>query len=89
MPKKGDRRKWYSILLVGLVLVLATLSLSCGSRHIDEADDYLKRASRATSDLRRQVELGLPVQNIASELEYIERLIDNARSELQDMRPRY
>ena len=84
-----NKPKWYPILLVGLVLVLATLSLSCGSRHIDEADDYLKRASRATSDLRKQVELGSPVQDLAYELEYIERLIDNARLELQNMRPSY
>ncbi len=84
-----NKIRWYSILLVGLVLVLATLLLGCGLDHVDKADDYLKQASRATSDLRRQVENGLPVQNMASELQYIERLIDDARSELQDMRPNY
>ena len=89
MPKKRDRRQWYSILLVGLVLILATLSLSCGSRHIDEADDYLKQALDQIGDLRRSEWYGGEVKDLDSKLEDIERLIDDARSVLQDMRQQY
>ncbi len=81
--------KWYSILLVGFVLVLAILPLSCGSDHIDNAQDYLKKASRATSDLRSQVKSQKDDHELLLTIDYLERLIDDALSELHDMRPNY
>ena len=36
--------RWYSILLVGLIFILATSLLSCGPDHVDNAQDYLKSA---------------------------------------------
>ena len=84
-----NKIRWYSILLVGLVFILATLLLSCGPDHVDNAQDYLKSALKDTQNLRMRVENGLPVQNMASELEHIERLIEDALQELHDMRPNY
>ena len=83
------KMKLYSILLVGLVLLLATLLVGCGYDHLDKAEDYLKEASKVTSKLRMRAESGEPVQHMASQLEYIEDLIDDALQELYDMRPNY
>lgn len=83
------KMKLCSIMLIGLVLVLATSLLSCGYDHVDKAEDSLKKALRATTDLRRQFEWGVQPQNIDSELQYIEMLIEDALQELHDMRPEY
>jgi len=84
-----NKIRWYSILLVGLVFILATLLLSCGPDHVDNAQDYLKRALRATGDLRNQVELHKDSHEVMQTIDYVERLIEDALQELHDMRPNY
>jgi len=89
LDRKGaimwDRRKWYSIILIGVVMVLATFSLSCNDGRLDKADDYLKRASLATDHLRGDLAYGREV-DVDSELEYIGKLIEWARDEISDIR---
>ena len=77
-------RKWYGVLLIGLITVLATFSLSCTDGRLDEADDYLKRASLATDHLRDDLAYGREV-DVDSELEYIRKLIEWARDEIADI----
>jgi hypothetical protein len=84
-----NKTRWYSILLVGLVFILTTLLLSCGPDHVDNAQDYLKRALRATGDLRNQVESQKDYHETLQTIDYVERLIEDALQELHDMRPNY
>lgn len=79
----------YSILLVGLVFILAILLLGCGPDHVDNAQDYLKSALDQIGDLRQSMWYGGHVENLDSKLEAIESDIEDALQELYDMRPNY
>ncbi len=83
-----NKIRWYSILLVGLVFILATLLLSCGPDHVDNAQDYLKSALSDTRDLRNQVE-SHDYHKALQTIDYVERSIEAALQELHDMRPNY
>jgi len=80
--------RWLSILLVGLVFVLATLLLGCGTDYIDNAEDYLKEALDATRDLRNQVE-SYNCNEALRTIDDVDWLIEHALQELYDMRPNY
>ena len=84
-----NKIRWYSILLVGLVFILATLLLGCGPDHVDNAEFFLKRALDQIGDLRRSMWYGGQVQNLDSKLEDIENDVEDALQELHDMRPNY
>ena len=83
-----NKIRWYSILLVGLVFILATLLLSCGPDHVDNAQDYLKEALNATRDLRNQVE-SYNCNEALRTIDDVDWLIEHALQELYDMRPNY
>ena len=52
-----NKIRWYSILLVGLVFILALSPISCGRpNHLENAEDYLEGALRAAGDLRTLLE---------------------------------
>ena len=72
----------YPMISHGITRYLVSLTYD-GSK----VEDSLKRALGATIDPRRQVEWGARLQNIDSELEYIEMLIGGASQEFHDIRP--
>lgn len=92
----------YPTLLIGLLLLLLTLLPGCsGNDHLDNAQDYLARASEATGELRSQLDqyeyhFDDPIllsredyNEMLDTIEDIEWLIAEASSELYYMEPHY
>jgi len=83
------RNKWHFVLILGLVLMMAILSVGCtDTKSVDETEFYLKRALDEIGDLRRSMWYVdyVNVDDVDPKLDYIERDLESALDEIYNIK---